>query len=44
MRRTMVLITIGALLFADAAIAVDGGEKMKSSAGTVESRFFNVVK
>ncbi len=44
MRKTMVLLAIGGWLFSGAAVAVDGGEKMNSSAGTVESRVFNVLK
>ena len=43
MRKTMVLMTIGALLFLGAAFAVDGGGKDSSSAGTVKSRMFNVL-
>jgi len=42
-RKTMVLMTIGALLFLGAAFAVDGGGKDSSSAGTVTSRTFNVL-
>ena len=34
MRKTMVLMTIGGWLLTGAAVAVDGGEKDSSSAGT----------
>jgi hypothetical protein len=44
MRKTMVLITIGGWLLAGAAFAVDGGEKTSSTAGTAESRAFNVLE
>ena len=43
MRKTMVLMTIGALLFLGAAFAVAGGGKDSSSAGTVKSRVFNIL-
>ena len=43
MWKTMVLVTIGSLLFGGAVAAVDGGEKMRSTAGTVKSRTFNVL-
>lgn len=43
MWKTMVMITMGSLLFAGAVAAVDGGEKMRSTAGTVKSRTFNVL-
>jgi len=43
MHKTMVLMTLCAWLLAGAAVAVDGGGKASSSAGTVESRVFNVL-
>ena len=43
MWKTMVLITMGSLLIAGAVAGVDGGEKMRSTAGTVKSRTFNVL-
>jgi hypothetical protein len=43
MRTTMVLITVGALLWAGASVTVNGGEKDRSCAGTVNSRVFNVL-
>jgi hypothetical protein len=43
MWKTMVLITICSWLLAGAAVAVDGGEKISSTAGTVKSRVFNVL-
>jgi hypothetical protein len=43
MRKTVFLITIGALLFAGAAFAVDGGGKDSSTAGPVKSRTFNAL-
>ena len=43
MWKTMVLITMGSLLFAGAVAAFDGAEKMRSTAGTVKSRTFNVL-
>ena len=43
MHKTMVLITIGALLFAGAAVAVEGGGNLNSTAGTVKARVFNVL-
>ena len=44
MRKTMVLITICGWIVAGGAVQVDGGEKMNSGAGTVESRVCNVLK
>ena len=44
MRKRLVLTTIGALLLAGAVVAVDGGVKDSSSAGTVDSRVLNVLK
>ena len=44
MRKTMVLMTMGGWLFAGAALAVDGGENISSTAGTTESRVFSVLK
>jgi len=43
MHKTMVLITVGALLLAGGSFAVDGDGKDRSSAGTVKSRVFNVL-
>jgi hypothetical protein len=43
MKKTMVLMTIGALLFLGAAFAVDGGENKSATAGTVKSRTFNAL-
>jgi hypothetical protein len=43
MHQTMVLITIGGWLLTGTAFAVDGGEKIGSSAGTMESQAFNVL-
>ena len=43
MRKTMVLMMIGGWIFAGAAVAVDGGGKTNSSAGTVKSRAFNAL-
>lgn len=43
MWKTMVLITMGSLLFAGLAAVVDGGEKAGASAGTVKSRTLNVL-
>ncbi len=44
MNRTVVLVMICGWILADAAVAVDGGEKDSSSADTVKSRVFNVLK
>ena len=43
MWKTMVLITMGSLLFAGLAAVVDGVEKAGASAGTVKSRTLNVL-
>ena len=43
MWKTMVLITMGSLLFAGLAAVVDGGEKAGASAGNVKSRTLNVL-
>ena len=43
MRTMMVLITVGALLWAGASVTVNGGEKDRSCAGTVNSWVFNVL-
>ena len=44
MRKAMVLIASCGWLFAGAAVAVDEGEKASSTAGTAETRVFNVLK
>jgi len=43
MWKTMVLITMGSLLFAGAVVSVDGGENKSSTAAAVKSRTFNVL-
>ena len=42
--KAVVLMTMGGWLFAGAALAVDGGENISSTAGTTESRVFSVLK
>ena len=44
MHKTMVLVTTGALLLAGGAFAVDGGEKISSTADTAEARVADVFK
>jgi len=44
MYKTMILITICGWIVAGGAFAVDGGGKDSSTAGTVKSRTFNVLK
>ena len=44
MRKAMVLIASCGWLFAGAAVAVDEGQKASSTAGTAETRVFNVLK
>jgi hypothetical protein len=44
MKKTMALLTMGVWLLAGAVVAVDGGENKTSTADTVKSRVFNVLK
>jgi len=44
MQKSMILITICGWLFAGVTVAVDGGEKMSSTADTAEGRVFNVLR